>query len=386
MKTAYLQCYSGISGDMFLSALLDAGLPENKFRKMLESVDVTADEVIISKTVKKGITSTTLEVNPAHERHHLHVSDIRDKISNCGLESVVIARALAAFERIIEAESEVHGIPYEKVHLHEVSGLDTIVDLLGVSWGIRELGIEKIYSTALNTGSGTIKISHGVVPVPAPATALILKGFPVISDGLPGERTTPTGAALAAEFIDTFDSPGAMAIMDIGYGAGKIDSGDRANVLRIAICNEQFENKGNQLKETLILLETDIDDDSPEIIGYLTEKLNLEQGVLDVSLVQTLRKKNRPGFLLRVLADPAEKDTVREIIFRETSTFGIRESSVTRYKMKREVLSSKTKWGSIGVTKAGNTLSPEFEDCRKIALKYNIPLHQVYDAAIYNVQ
>ncbi|MCD4654221.1 nickel pincer cofactor biosynthesis protein LarC, partial [bacterium] len=352
MKTAYLQCHAGISGDMFLSALLDAGLSEQNFREMLKSVDVTAEELIITKTIKKGITATTLEVHPCHERHHLHVSDIREKIKLSGLDEKIINRALAAFERIVKAESTVHGVPYDNVHLHEVSGLDTIIDLLGVSWGVEELGIKKIYSTPINVGSGTVKISHGVVSVPAPATALILKGIPIICDGLPGERTTPTGAALAAEFVDSFETPGKFTINQIGYGAGKLDSGDRANVLRLLVCSQDSSDDGSKISEQLTMIETDIDDDSPEIIGYLLERLNGKPGVLDVSLVQTLRKKNRPGFLLRILAVPAIAEAVRRIIFQETSTLGVRESIVLRHSVNREVLNSVTPWGSIRVIRA----------------------------------
>ncbi|MCD4653910.1 LarC family nickel insertion protein, partial [bacterium] len=236
--------------------------------------------------------------------------------------------------------------------------------------------------TPINVGSGTVKISHGIVSVPAPATALIVKGIPIICDGLPGERTTPTGAALAAEFVDSFENPGKFTINQIGYGAGKLDSGDRANVLRLLVCSQDSSDAGSNITEQLIMIETDIDDDSPEIIGYLLERLNVKPGVLDVSLVQTLRKKNRPGFLLRILAVPAIAEAVRRIVFQETSTLGVREATVLRHSVDREVLNSVTPWGSIRVIRAGNTLSPEFEDCRKAAETHEIPLRDVYRGAI----
>lgn len=381
MKILYLQCQAGISGDMFLGALLDAGLDLSKFRNMLRSAGIADDEVNIEKTVKKGIAATYVTVTP-HAHRHLHVSDIRDAISNSGLKETVIKRALSAFERIVAAEAQVHGVSMENVHLHEVSGLDTIVDLLGVAWGLDELGIEKIYSTPLNTGSGTVTFSHGVVPVPAPATALILKDIPVIVDGLPGERTTPTGAALAAEFIDSFDPPGNLVPIQMGHGAGARDDGDRANVLRAIIGAVDAESGACDLiEESLIMLETDIDDDTPEILGYSFEKLLAVDGVLDVTILATLRKKGRPGHLLRVLCKDKAVKNARTILFTETRTLGVREFRVLRTSVPRDVKTVDTPWGSVRVTCAGKTISPEYEDCRKIALEHGIPLKQIYLAA-----
>lgn len=380
MKTAFLQCHAGISGDMFLSALLDAGLDETALREMLASVGVEKDELIIEKTVKKGISATTLRVD-SMQKHHLHVSDIREKLGSSILKESVAERAIAVFNRILEAESTVHGVPMASVHLHEVSALDTIVDLLGVAWAIDHMGLERIYSTPVNVGSGTVKISHGVVPVPAPATALILKGIPIVDDGLPGERTTPTGAALAAEFIDAYGSFGSMTVDAIGYGAGSLDSGDRANVLRLLIGETADIESSAGDRERLALLETDIDDESPEIIGYLLNRLYRVRGVRDVSLVQTIRKKNRPGYLLRILTETSMTDLVRGFLFRETSTLGVRELSVDRYCRERETVSVTTQWGEISVIVSGETVSPEFEECRRIAEQHDVPLRAVYQAA-----
>ncbi|MGB3975695.1 MAG: nickel pincer cofactor biosynthesis protein LarC [bacterium] len=378
MKVLYLQCQAGISGDMFLGALLDAGLDASKFKDMLRSIGVADDEVDIQKTVKKGITATFVTVTP-HVHRHLHVSDIREAISGSGLKDTVIKRALSAFERIVAAESQVHGVSMEKVHLHEVSGLDTIVDILGVAWGLDVLGVEKIYSTPLNTGSGTVTFSHGVVPVPAPATALILKNIPVLIDGLPGERTTPTGAALAAEFIDSFDPPGNLIPLQIGHGAGARDDGDRANVLRAIIgAIESESSKGDFIVESLVMLETDIDDDTPEILGYCFEKLLAVDGVLDVTMLGTLRKKCRPGHLLRVLCKEKAVEKAKAVLFAETRTLGVRETRVLRTSVPREIKMAETPWGQVRVTCSGQTISPEYEDCRKIAIEHGIPLKQVY--------
>ncbi|HPQ40596.1 MAG TPA: nickel pincer cofactor biosynthesis protein LarC, partial [bacterium] len=341
MKIAYLQCYSGISGDMLLSALLDAGIPEPAFREMLNILGIKDSEVILTKVIKKGISATSIQVVPDADRGHLHVADIRSAIQTCGLSQPVIERAQRAFELIVAAESKVHGVDYDHVHLHEVSGLDTIVDLLGVSWGIEYLGIEKIYASPLNVGSGTVKISHGVVPVPAPATALILQGIPIVDDGLPGERTTPTGAALAVACVDSFSAPGRLVPLVVGYGAGMLDSGDRANVLRL-ILGKADEVSAHRTVESLMMLETDIDDDTPEIIGYAMDRIRAHPDVLDASVVPTLRKKDRPGFLVRILVRDTGVDAVSDVIFSETSTLGVRRMPVIRTCLPREVVTVKT--------------------------------------------
>lgn len=382
MKILYLQCHAGISGDMFLGALLDTGLDQSTFRDMLRSAGVADDEVKVEKIVKKGVSATHITVIPRTGRKHLHVTDIRRTISESGLNENVIDRALSAFERIVRAESQVHGVSMENVHLHEVSGLDTLVDILGVSWALNILEIEKVYATPLNTGSGTVTFSHGVVPVPAPATALILKNIPVIVDGLPGERTTPTGAALAAEFIHSFESPGTLIPVQTGYGAGSRDDGDRPNVLRAMICRS-FQDDGDDtaVRESLVMLETDVDDDTPEVLGYCFEKLMSAEGVLDVSIIGTLRKKNRPGHLLRILCRHSESARVQNLVFAETGTLGIREMRVTRTRMPRQIDTVETPWGPVRVTRAGGTISPEYEDCRKCAQDHGVPLKRVYDTA-----
>ncbi len=382
MRILFLQCHSGISGDMFLSSLLDAGLDEAAFREFLNSFGISREEVIISKVVKRGISSTTLRIEPAADRHHLHVEDIRNVMIRSGLKSGVLRKALETFERIVEAEAQVHGVSMEKVHLHEVSGLDTIVDILGVAWGLDMLQIDRVISTSINVGSGTVSFSHGVVPVPAPATALILKGIPVVSDDLPGERTTPTGAALAATFIDSFEPPGPLIPLQIGYGAGLRDDGDRANVLRAMICLSEESNRTEEVFEPLVMIETDIDDDTPEMLGYLAEKLMAMDGVLDVSVLATCRKKNRPGHLVRVLCLPGISNAARHCIFRESSTLGIRESAVMRYRQNRLNETVLTEWGPIRVTCTDTNIAPEYEDCRRYASDSNVPLRQVYATAI----
>lgn len=380
MKTAYLQCHSGISGDMFLSALIDAGIPEAAFRQMLATLGIGEKEVILEPVVKKGIRGLSLTVEADANRPHLHVADIRTAIRDSGLPDSVTGRALKVFERIVQAESEVHGVDYEHVHLHEVSGLDTIVDVLGVCWALDWLGIGTVFSTPLNVGSGTVKISHGVVPVPAPATALILKGIPIVDDGLPGERTTPTGAALAAECVDSFGSPGALVPQQIGYGAGALDSGDRANVLRL-IMGDGADETETRTVEVLSMLETDIDDSTPEVIAYAMERMRENPDVLDVSVVPTIRKKDRPGFLVRALTRHAAADAVMQIILDETSTLGVRKSEVIRTCLPRQTVTVETEYGPVRVVCAGQTCSPEYEDCRAAARKHNVPITDVYRAA-----
>ncbi|MBN1296832.1 nickel pincer cofactor biosynthesis protein LarC, partial [bacterium] len=373
----------GISGDMFLAALIDSGIQVIELQHTLREIGISPHEVVVNKTIKKGVTATSIMVNPDPDRHHLHVEDIQRMIGSCGLGDRIITRASKAFETIIMAESQVHGVSPELVHLHEVSGLDTVVDLIGVAWAIDHLGIERVYSTPLNVGSGMVRIAHGVVPIPAPATALILNGIPIVDDGLPGERTTPTGAALAAVCVDRFASPGKMIPETIGYGAGSLDSGDRANVMRIVIGRSLEDDDQNETStEELTMLETDIDDDTPEMMGHVMDRLIDRAEVLDAVIVPVLRKKGRPGYLIRVLVRSEAISAIVALLFSETATLGVRESKVNRHTLQRKSVPIETPYGTIHVIYAGNTRSPEFADCRAAALKHGVPLKEVVRAVL----
>ncbi len=374
MKVAYVDCFSGISGDMFLGALIDAGMKESELFKALAKVGIEAAEVDIRRVTKKGISAVKLDVRPMPNRPHLHVADIRRILGENDLPEPVKTKALEAFERIVRAESRVHGMAMEKVHLHEVSGLDTIVDLLGVSFAVHFLGLEHIFASPLTVGTGMVRISHGEFPVPAPATAEILKGIPIISRGLAGEHVTPTGAALAATFCERFGELPEMRIEKIGYGAGTRQTGEVPNVLRI-MTGEKVESEGNL--QVLTMLESNIDDQSPEQIAYVQDKLMAQHGVLDVSIDQILMKKGRPGIRINVLCRPEKEETVTEILFAETTTLGVRRHRVLRKNAPRETLQVKTEFGVVRVVVSGNTVSPEFADCSAVALKSGVALKTV---------
>ena len=379
MKIGYLDCFAGISGDMFLSALLDAGFQRKDLIQALAKSGVHENELVIKETKRKGIRGLELEVVP-EEHRHFHVADIQAILSDEALPEAVRNNAEKAFNLIIQAEAKVHGVDVSQVHLHEVSGLDTIVDILGVSWGIHLMGLVKILSSPLAIGSGTVKISHGVVPVPAPATVEILKGIPIEKSGLPGERVTPTGAALVATFVSGFGPMPAMTIDSIGYGAGARQDGDRANLLRILVGNEFAQPSVNS--QHLIVLETNIDDQSPEITAYLAEKLMACQGVLDVTVTPLIMKKGRPGVTVSVLCEIGAMNGVRNILFSESSTLGVRYYSVNRELKERNIIPVQTPYGDVRVKISGSHASPEFEDCKILAEERGVPLREIFQATL----
>jgi pyridinium-3,5-bisthiocarboxylic acid mononucleotide nickel chelatase len=379
MKLGYLNCFSGISGDMFLGALLSAGLSEDHLRAALAQAGVKPGELEITSVSRKGLQATALTVKPAEDRHHLHVEDIRRIIADNDLPDPVKQNALTALEKIVRAESKIHGMPMDHVHLHEISGLDTIVDLLGVSYGIHKLGIDKLICSPLTIGSGTIKIAHGTFPVPAPATLEILQNIPTRQSGLTGEHVTPTGAALVSTFADDFGDQPLMTIQATGYGAGTKQEGDVPNVARLVL-GEQTIPSGND-HESLVMVETSIDDQSAEQIAFAMEKLENHPGVLETVIIPVIMKKGRPGFLLRILCKPKELTATEKILFAETTTLGVRHFPMKRRILDRSEIKVKTEYGVIRVKCAGKTRSPEYEDCRRSADEYHVPLRTVYHAA-----
>ncbi|HXX99864.1 MAG TPA: nickel pincer cofactor biosynthesis protein LarC [Candidatus Limnocylindrales bacterium] len=385
MKTAYFDCFSGISGDMTLGALVDAGCPLDFLRDKLRGLQVPGWEISAEKVWKSGLAATHIRVKTEDTRTHRSLSTILGILEHSGLESRVKQRASDIFTKLGEAEAAVHDVPLEKIHFHEVGAVDAIVDIVGACIGFGELGIESFACSPLNVGGGTAKMAHGILPVPAPATARLLMGKPTYSNGVQKELVTPTGAAIVATLCENFGPQPAMKVSAIGYGAGTTDIEGQPNVLRIMVgevSNKVVEGHGG----TIRVLEANLDDMNPQIFGYLLEKA-LAAGALDVFATPIQMKKNRPGTLVTVLCQPEDEAKFQAMLFAETTTLGVRSHLVERQALPREHVKVTTRFGEVRVkiSRAGDQVqhaSPEFEDCRKLAEEKNVPLHEVMEQAM----
>ncbi len=372
MKICYLDAFSGISGDMTVGALLDAGADAARLTACLESL-ATGARFEIEKTQRGGVAATKFRVLGGDTSHHRHLPQILDMLDRAVLPETARANAKAVFQRLGEAEACVHGVPIEKVHFHEVGAVDSICDIAGACAALELLGVAAVWSSPLNVGSGTVETEHGTLPVPAPATAVLLTGRPVYSRGPQFELTTPTGAALAATLAANFGPLPAMRIHSIGYGAGDRDFPQQANVLRVLI------GELNQAVEatTVAVLEANIDDANPQVLGYAMERL-LEAGALDVTLTSVLMKKGRPGTLLRVVARLEDQEQLAGLVFAETTTLGLRLYQTERRVEARRFVEIETPHGTVRfkVSESG-AFAPEYEDCRRLAREKGLPLKQV---------
>jgi len=381
MKICYLDCFSGISGDMLLGALADAGAGHAELRAGIAKLGLEGIELNFEKCVRAGIGGTNLTVDVAHDHHHRSLSRIEEIIHDSALDEEVKDRSVWIFRRLGEVEAAIHQVPIEKVHFHEVGALDSITDIVGACIGFRLLGVEKIYCSPLNLGSGTVKAAHGVMPVPAPATAALVEGIPTYSDGPAVELTTPTGAAIVAALVSEFGSMPAMRTLAIGYGAGDRDFTGRANLLRVVV-GEQ--SQAREVTEVFVI-EANVDDMNPQVAGYVRERL-LEAGALDVTLAPVYMKKDRPGFVISVLAKPEDREELSALLFAETTTLGIRMYAAERRVLERTWRQVATKFGSVRVKVASENgsvrnFTPEYDDCRKIALEKGVPLKDVMQQA-----
>lgn len=379
MTIAYLDCFSGISGDMFLGALLDAGLPFEGLEKVINSLPLDGYSIGHKKEMKNGLKATRFIVT-IDENHHAHrdLSDIERIIDKGQIEDKLKERILRIFRSIAEVEGEIHNHPPEKVHFHEVGAVDSIIDIAGAVFGVDYLGIKNFSASHLPVGSGFIKSGHGTIPVPAPATLALLKGIPVYNAGIEFELVTPTGAALVKEFVNSFEGLPPMVIRNIGYGAGTRDLPDRPNLLRILIGDHQREG----LFDTVVILEANIDDTNPEWLGYIMEKL-FKEGALDVTFTPVYMKKNRPGIKVEVMGHPEDKTRLMDLLFRESTTIGMRYRYSQRKTLKREKANIDSPWGKLKAKKItgidGSTfIQPEYESCKKIAEEHGIPLKKIY--------
>jgi pyridinium-3,5-bisthiocarboxylic acid mononucleotide nickel chelatase len=385
MKLAYFDCFSGISGDMTLGALLDAGCHVELMRSGLAGLKVPGWTISAGKVWKNGMAATLVRVTTEDHSKHRSLSMILEIIGRSQLSDGVKRNAAAIFRKLGESEAAVHDVPLEKIHFHEVGAVDAIVDIVGACIGFEALGIEKFACSALNVGGGTAKMAHGVLPVPAPATAKLLQGRPTYSNGVQRELVTPTGAAIVATLCDSFGPQPLMRVSAIGYGAGSADLEGQPNVVRIMV-GESAEKIVAGFDEEIAVIEANLDDMNPQIYGYFQEKA-LAAGALDVYTTPVQMKKNRPGTLLTLLCKPADSNAMMSLVFAETTTLGARTYRAQRRTLPRETVSVHTRYGDVHIklSRVNGSIrhvAPEYEDCRKLAAEKNVPLQQVMQEAL----
>ncbi|HET8966597.1 MAG TPA: nickel pincer cofactor biosynthesis protein LarC [Candidatus Acidoferrum sp.] len=385
MKLAYFDCFSGISGDMTLGALVDAGCDLELLRSGLAGLQVPGWTISAEKVWKNGMAATFVRVVTEDQSKHRGLAAILDILGKSTLSERVRSNASAIFSTMGEAEAAVHNVPIEKIHFHEVGAVDAIVDVVGACIGFEALGIEKFACSPLNVGGGTAKMAHGVLPVPAPATAKLLEGKPTYSNGVQKELVTPTGAAIVATLCDSFGPQPAMSVSAIGYGAGSTDLEGQPNVMRIMV-GEAADKIAAGFDEEISVIEANLDDMNPQIYGYFFEKA-LSTGALDVYTTPVQMKKNRPGTLLTLLCRPEDTNTLLSLVFAETTTLGARTYRVQRRALPRETVNVHTQYGDVHVKMSrvnGSVrhVAPEYEDCRKLASEKGVPLQQVINEAL----
>jgi uncharacterized protein (TIGR00299 family) protein len=382
MKTLYFDCFAGASGDMILGALVGAGVDQNFLREQLALLRVDGFSINIETVNRSGLSATYARVETAHEHKHRHLSDIKQIIAGSGLSEGVKQRAVQIFSRLAEAEARVHNEPIDHVHFHEVGALDAIVDVVGAAICFDSLKIDRFVCSPLHVGSGTVQMAHGRFPIPPPAVAELLKGVPFYATDIKGELLTPTGAAIITTVCEQYGPIPQLKTTSMGYGAGTREYEDFPNVLRVLI-GETDEDAAAD--ERLWMLETNLDDASPQIIGHVMDRV-LDSGALDCFFTPVQMKKNRPGVLLSVLCTPDQKEAVMKLLFMETTTLGVRSYEVSRRALQRDVVQVETQYGMIDVKVArldGQTVNemPEFEQCRAAAAKAGVPVKVVEDAA-----
>ena len=377
---AYLDCFSGISGDMLLGALVDAGLSLEDLRADLSCLPLTGYEVRAERVTKRGLAATQVSVEVARDQAHRNLSDILAIIDRAGLPEAAAAPARQAFTRLAEAEARVHGRAVDEVHFHEVGAVDAIVDVVGACCGLHRLGVAEVHASPLPLGGGWVETQHGRLPVPAPATVELLKGVPTYGGPVEAELVTPTGAAILTTVCRSFGPMPAMTVCAVGLGAGRGDL-THPNLLRLFL----GEAKPKLEAQALVMLETNLDDMNPELYDYLMERL-FAAGALDIFYTPIVMKKSRPAALVSVLCEPAQAAALREIIFRETTTLGVRWHEVSRSCLEREWREVATDYGRVRV-KVGRmgpdilTAAPEYEDCRELARATGAPVKVIYEAA-----
>lgn len=389
MRIAYFDCFAGISGDMALGALVDAGADFDKLKIELDKLGVSGYEIERGASVKRGISATDISVKLHHhhhgEDHHHHgrsYSEIVSIIQSSELSEWIKTKSVAIFTRLGEAEAKIHGKSIEEIHFHEVGAVDAIVDIVGACICLQMLEIAKVYASPMPTFHGTVECAHGLLPLPAPATLELLKGVPWRKLGIEGELVTPTGAAIISTLAEGFGPMPGMTVNAIGYGSGKNDYGI-SNVLPVLVGDIQQESGE---KTDVWVIETNIDDMNPQLYDIVMERL-FAAGALDVYLTPIQMKKNRPATLLSVICKPDDSTKMTDVIFEETTSIGVRQSIVSRCCLDREIVAVNTGYGPIRVKvarRAGkvDNAKPEYDDCKAAAAKHSVPVKAVQDAAI----
>ena len=425
-KTLYIDCFSGVAGDMFLGAFLDLGLPFEALREALGSLAIDHGTITSERVLRAGVSATKFTlVEPAlqaqqpasiqavaghshaaegqrhphrhdhshddgHDHHthdsggvgHHRLEEIEHYIDRSALSAASRERAVALFRRLAEAEATIHQTPLDRVHLHEVGALDSIVDIVGSVFAMEWLGADQVVASPINVGSGTVRCAHGVFPVPAPATATLLKGVPVYARGVPTELTTPTGALLVTAFAGSYGPLPEMQVNGIGYGAGDKDFPEHPNVVRLLV----GDSASRPVLETIVSIECEIDDMNPQLFGPLMDRL-YAAGALDVYYAAVQMKKNRPGTLVTLVAPPGRREELAGVLFAETTTLGVRFLEMQRERLERELRTIETPLGPIRfkiARRAGRIMnaSPEFEDCARLAASKGVPVKDVQSAAM----
>jgi uncharacterized protein (TIGR00299 family) protein len=418
MRLAYLECFSGISGDMFLGALIDAGVPARTLEEAVAALVVGA-RLEISRVVRSGISATKVDVwvdgekdlpreelwekkerqhfhgapheheHSEHSHSHQHgrgLTEIREIISAAAISASAKKTAIAIFEALGRAEAKIHNTAIETVHFHEVGAVDAMVDIVCAAVGAEALGVDEIICSPLNVGGGTVQCAHGIFPVPAPATVELLAGAPVYSSAIQAELVTPTGAAIVKTLASRFAAFPEMKIQKSGYGAGSRDFPGHPNVVRLTI-GESTSNvlAGKTASDTITVLEANLDDLNPQVFGYVMDRL-FEEGALDAFAMPVQMKKNRPGTLLTVLCKPEDAGKLTQLIFTETTTLGVRRREEMRQTLARRWENVNTSWGEVRIKIASmngtvTNYAPEYEDCRRIATQHHVPLKTVIQEA-----
>ncbi len=382
MRIVYGDLIGGVSGDMFAGALLDLGLPLDQLKSELKKLPALHYRLEVTKKTVHGIRATRFRVICGRKEPDRPWKEIRDLIRQSALDAGVKEKGLKIFARLAEAEGKIHGVPVDKVHFHEVGATDSIVDIMTAAIGCQELKIDSFHFSRIPLGRGVIRSRHGPLPLPGPATLELLKGLPVEWTHLDGETVTPTGAAIVTALGATFGDQPRMTIEKIGYGAGQKEFPDRPNLFRLILGADEAPWK----QEEMLVMETNIDDMNPEFYDYVLDRL-FAAGARDVFLSAIQMKKNRPGTLLRVIAEPSQRERLAKILFRETSTIGIRYYPVNRMILKRTTSRVKTKFGAVKVKvieepDGTKRATPEYDDLRRIAAAKKIPLKILYDEVL----
>ena len=382
MRVAHFDCFSGVSGDMVLGAVIDAGVPAEAIRTALDSLGLPI-QLEVEHVKRCGFAATKATIAAADQEDYRFLSDVEAILARA-LTPTQRELAATIFRKVAVAESTVHGMPLERVHFHEVGALDSIADIVGAAVGLDWLAVEKFTSSPVPTGSGTVKCAHGIMPVPTPGTAELLRGVPLAPSAIKTELTTPTGAAILTAVVSEYTTTPAMTMERIGHGAGTKDFIEQPNILRLMLGTAEVPHAPNTPEtDTVVMLETNLDDVAPEIVGYCCERL-FAAGALDVFALPIQMKKNRPGVLLSVICATEKANELEAIVFRETGTFGIRRTSATRSKLQREAVLIETPWGRVKAKRGWRSglevLTPEYEDCARLAREHDIPLRDVYAA------